>query len=271
MKKISCILVLLLLLSLFTGCGSAKPSGDLVIFAAASMTEVLPQLTAKYQEKYPDLSPTFNFESSGKLKTQIQEGADCDIFISAAPKQMNQLDISRDAEKNPERLDFVATETRFDLLENKVVLVAPAGNPKGIHSFDELAKGLADETLLLVVGGPDVPVGQYTQSILAYYKLDEAELAEKKVISYGDNVKAVTTQVTESLADCGIIYATDAKAAGLEALDAATKEMCGQVIYPAAMLKNAKNPDAARSFLEWLKTSEEAAAILEQAGFSPLR
>ncbi len=270
MKKISCLLVLLLLLSLFTGCGSAKPSGDLVIFAAASMTEVLPQLTAKYQEKCPDLSPTFNFESSGKLKTQIQEGADCDIFISAAPKQMNALDKSKDAEGgNPDGLDFVLQGTRVNLLENKVALAVPAGNPKDIQSYDDLVAGLKAGTVMLAMGNSDVPVGQYTQKILSYYELDEATLAEAGVITYGTNVKEVTTQVSEAAVDCGIIYGTDAYSAGLTVVDTATKEMCGQVIYPAAVLNVSKHPEAAKAFLEYLKGAE-AGAVFESVGFSPL-
>ena len=82
---------------------------------------------------------SFNFDSSGTLKTQIQNGADCDLFISAAQKQMNQLDITADKEVNTEGLDFVASDSRVNLLENKVVLVVPEGNPKGIKGFDILA------------------------------------------------------------------------------------------------------------------------------------
>ena len=268
-KLLSCLLAALLLLSLFAGCAKEDPAGELVIYAAASLTEVLPKLTAKYQERRPGVSPTFNFESSGTLKTQIEEGADCDIFISAGLKQMDQLDVEADKKQNPDGLDFIDSATRFDLLENKVVLVVPKSNPKDIHSFDDLVKGLQEGAVLLAMGGPDVPVGQYTQKILEHFHLDEARLAGAGLISYGENVKAVTTQVQENLADCGIVYSTDALAAGLEVADTATKGMCGQVVYPAAMLKNARNDITARDFLEWLK-SDEAGAILQTAGFSPM-
>ncbi len=273
MKKLFAVLLAAaLFLSLFAGCvkDSGDPAGELVIYAAASMTEVLPRLTAKYQEAHPGVSPTFNFESSGKLVTQIREGADCDIFISAASRQMDQLDINADEKVNPDKLDFVDGDTRFDLLENKVVLIVPGNNPKGILSFDHLLNGLKDGSVLLAMGGPGVPVGAYTQKILEYYHLDEAELADAGLISYGENVKAVVTLVTEGLADCGVVYATDAIAAGLEPVGEASKSMCGQVIYPIAMMKKARNPYAAKSFLEWLKT-DDAAAILKSAGFTPMR
>ena len=243
--------------------------GELTVFAAASMTETLTELGAMYEADHPGVKVIFNFESSGTLKTQIQEGADCDLFISAAPKQMNQLDLSCDEEKNPDRLDFVDHDTRLDLLENRVVLAVPAGNPAGITSFDALAEALRSGDVLLAMGNSDVPVGQYTQKIFAYYGLDEETLASDGKISYGNNVKAVTTQVDEALADCGIIYQTDAFSAGLTVVDAATKDMCGQVIYPAAVLKTALNRDAAVDFLAFLQTPE-AAAVFEGVGFTPL-
>ena len=220
---------------------------EVVVFAAASMTETLNQIKETY-EKDHNVTLTFNFDSSGTLKTQIQEGADCDLFISAGQKQMNQLDITADKEVNTEGLDFVASDSRVNLLENKVVLVVPEGNPKGIEGFDDLAAKLADGSVLMAMGNSDVPVGQYTQKILAYYKLDETALANAGTITYGTNVKEVTTQVSEGSVDCGIVYCTDAFSAGLTVVDSATKDMCGQVIYPAAVMKNAKHADAAKAF-----------------------
>ena len=159
--------------------------------------------------------------------------------------------------------------TRLDLLENETVLTVPEGNPKGINTFDDLAAGLKGGTILLAMGGPDVPVGQYTQKILKYLGLDEEALANAGNISYGQNVKAVTTQVSEGLVDCGIIYRTDATSAGLTIVAAATEEMCGKVIYPAAVLKTADNPAAAKDFLAFLQTPE-AAEVFRSVGFSPL-
>ena len=271
MKRIfALLLVTALLCACLAGCGgTAKPSGEITVFAAASMTETLTELGAKFEETNPGVKVVFNFESSGKLMDQIVAGADCDLFISAAPKQMNALDVTQNEEKNPDHQDFIDPETRLNLLENKVALAVPAGNPKNVNSYDDLVKGLKDGTLLLAMGGEGVPVGQYTQKIFAFFGLDEAALADAGVLTYGENVKAVTTQVSESLVDCGIIYQTDACSAGLTVVDTATEEMCGQVIYPAAILKNAKNAEVAKAFLAFLQTAE-AGEVFKAVGFTPL-
>lgn len=239
---------------------------ELVIFAAASMTETLTEIAKQYKEIMPEVTLTFNFDSSGTLKTQIQEGAECDVFISAGQKQMNQLDKSADAEVNTEALDFVAEGTRMNLLENKVVLCVPEGNPKALERFDGLAKQLEESDILMAMGNQDVPVGQYTQKILDYYGLDEEILANAGKITYGTNVKEVTTQISEGSVDCGIVYCTDAFSAGLEIVDHATAQMCGQVIYPAAVLKVSKHPEEAKAFLDYL-TGDEAMAVFERVGF----
>lgn len=244
-------------------------SGELIVFAAASMTETLTQIGESFEQAHPNVTVVFNFDSSGTLKTQIEEGADCDVFISAAPKQMNQLDITADPEVNVDALDYVLEGTRFNMLENKVVLAVPEGNPGAVESYDDLAERLAAGDVFLAMGNEDVPVGQYTQKILAYYGLDEATLAAAGCITYGTNVKEVTTQVSEAAVDCGIIYATDAFSAGLTVVDEALAEMCGQVIYPAAVLNITDNEAAARAFLEFCM-EEESAAVFEAVGFTVL-
>ena len=249
---------------------SAETAGEpveLVVFAAASLTETLTEITEDYKEVAPDVTLTFNFDSSGTLKTQIQEGAACDVFLSAGQKQMDQLDAAADPAVNTEGLNFVAEGSRLDLLENKVTLCVPEGNPAGIESFDDLADKLAAGTVLMAMGNSDVPVGQYTQKILAYYGLDEAALADAGVLTYGTNVKEVTTQVTEGSVDCGIVYGTDAFSAGLTPVDTATAEMCGQVNYPAAVLKTSAHPAEAQAFLDYLSTPQ-AMAVFEAVGFS---
>ena len=249
------------------GTGTAADPVELIVFAAASMQETMDEITAMYTAE-TGVQFVCTYDSSGTLKTQIENGADCDIFISAAPKQMNQLDIEG-GEENTDGLDFVDHATRRDLLENKVVLAVPEGNPKGIESYDQLAELLAAGDVLLAMGNEDVPVGQYTQKIFACYGLDEAELAASGVLTYGSNVKEVTTQVAEGAVDCGIIYATDAFSDGLTVVDEATAEMCGQVIYPAAVLNIAQHPDEAAAFLDYLRT-DAAAAVFESVGFTVL-
>ena len=240
---------------------------ELIVFAAASMTETMNQIAELYKAKAPNVTLTYNFDSSGTLKTQIQEGAECDLFISAGQKQMNQLDITADPEVNTDKLDFVLEGTRVNLLENRVTLCVPEGNPKDIKSFDDLADKLKEGSVLMAMGNSDVPVGQYTQKILAFYGLDEEKLAKDGVITYGTNVKEVTTQVTEASVDCGVVYCTDAFSAGLTPVDYATKEMCGQVIYPAAVLNVSKNQEAAKEFLAYLQT-DEAMKVFEAVGFA---
>lgn len=272
-----------LMLTALFGCGQASQTAngaqdtqsaqttELTVFAAASMTETLNQIAEDYKTVEPNVSLTFNFASSGDLLSQIKEGADCDVFISAAPKQMNALDgsLKDDADKNPDGLDELLDGTRIDLLENKVVLAVPEGNPKNIDSFDKLADRLGAGEGFLAIGNSDVPVGQYTRKIFAHYGLDEQSLADAGVLTYGSNVKEVTTQVIEGAVDCGIIYATDAYSAGLESVDKATADMCGQVIYPAAVLRNSAHPDEAKAFLDYL-TGEDAGKVFESVGFTPL-
>ena len=240
---------------------------ELIVFAAASLTETLNAIAENYAAENPGVTFRFNFDSSGKLYTQIKEGAPCDLFISAAPQQMNAMDGSLidDKDKNPDGLDLIVTDSRIDLLENKVTLAVPEGNPKGIESLDQLAELLKSGDGMLAIGNSDVPVGQYTQKIFAYYGLDEAALADS--LTYGNNVKEVTTQVSEASTDCGIIYATDAYSAGLTVVDSATAEMCGQVIYPAAVLKGEKE-EAAQAFLDYLQTAD-AMSVFESVGFCP--
>lgn len=281
MKKLLSLLLALALVFSLAACSSKTDdittddtqgdanaeSVDLVVFAAASMTETLTEIAEMYKEVAPNVNITYNFDSSGKLLTQISEGADCDLFISAAPKQMNAMDGSLidDKDKNPDGLDLIVTDSRINLLENKVTLAVPEGNPKDIESFDQLAELLKSGDVMLAIGNSDVPVGQYTQKIFAYYGLDEAALADS--LTYGNNVKEVTTQVSEASTDCGIIYATDAYSAGLTVVDSATAEMCGQVIYPAAVLKGEKE-EAAQAFLDYLQTAD-AMEVFESVGFSP--
>lgn len=248
MKKLG---ILLLLCILLTGCAKEEKQ-ELVVFAAASMTETLTELGDIYMSENPDLKIVFNFDSSGTLKTQIEEGAECDIFISAGQKQMEDFEV-----------------VPSDLLENKVVLAVPEGNPADIQNFDDFVDALKAGEILLAMGNSDVPVGQYTQKILSWFGLDEAELAETGCITYGSNAKEVTTQVAEAVVDCGIIYQTDAASAGLTVVDTATAEMCGQVIYPAAVMETSRKQEAAKEFLDFLK-SDTADEIFVSVGFTPI-
>ncbi len=264
MKKAVVILIvsMVTLTSVFAQATTENASNlqktEIIVFAAASMTETMTQIKGLYEAANSNVTITYNFDSSGTLLTQMKEGADCDLFISAAQKQMNALS----------DLNMIDESTRVDLLENKTALAVPEGNPKGITSYDQLAQLLKDHNVFMAIGNSDVPVGQYTQKIFDYYGINEAEIAKAGCLTYGTNVKEVTTQVSQSSVDCGIIYATDAFSAGLTVVDTATEAMTGgRVIYPAAVLANAKNADAAKDFLEYLK-GDEAMAIFKSVGFA---
>lgn len=260
MKKFTAMVLALTLALALTACGENGKDVELTVFAAASMQETLTEIGENYKKDHPGVTLTFNFDSSGTLKTQIEEGAVCDAFISAGQKQMDQL----------EEGDFLLEDSRFDLLENKVALAVPEGNPADIRSYDDLKERLeAGGGILLAMGNSDVPVGQYTQKIFAYWGLDEAALAASGCLTYGSNVKEVATQVDQGAVDCGVIYGTDAFSAGLTVADTATEEMCGQVIYPAAVLAGSEHSGEARAFLDYVR-SAAGAAVLESVGFTPL-
>ena len=238
---------------------SSEASGEsvqLTVFAAASLTETLNEIAEQYKTVAPNVELVFNFDSSGTLKTQIEEGADYDLFLSAAQKQMNAL----------EEENLINADTRIDLLENKVVLAVPEGNPADIQSFEDIG---TDKCKLVALGNEDVPVGSYSIEILTNLGiLDELESSNK--ITYGSNVKEVTTQVKEASADCGIVYATDAYSAGLETVDEATADECRQVIYPAALTASTEHANEAQAFLDYL-TTDDAAAIFESVGFAMVK
>jgi len=261
MKKTLVLVLAVAMVFCFAACGKKEEAVEpveLTVFAAASLTEACTEIGKQYMAANPNVKITFNFDSSGTLLTQINEGAVCDLFISAAQKQMNTLD----------EAGALLDGTRLDLLENKCALAVADGNPKNIESFSQLCDMLKNEDIKFAMGNSDVPVGAYTQNIFKYYGVDEAAVASK--ITYGGNVKAVTTAVSESTVDCGIIYASDAYSAGLTVVALSTSEETGgRVIYPAAVLKASTLQDEAKAFLEYLQ-GPEASAAFEAVLFTPL-
>ncbi len=268
MKK---AIALFLSMCLFGGChvalaaeGAVKESVELIVFAAASMNAALPKIADLYIKANPHVNIAFTFDSSGTLKTQIVEGAYCDIFISAGQKQMNAIDKAKD---NPDGLDYVVEGSRIDLLENQIVLVVPEDNPAKIESFDDLG---TDKINLMAIGNSDVPVGQYAAEILTnlgfYDKLNEG-----KKITFGTNTTEVTTQVAEGAVDAGIVYRTDVASAvnpeSLKIIAAAPEGSVSRAIYPAALISVSKHQEEAKNFLAFLQ-GEEAAEILQSYGFS---
>jgi molybdate transport system substrate-binding protein len=242
--------------AIFTGCGKQQESGSLLICAAASMTDAVNEIKDLYLADNPNVTIDVTYGSSGALQTQIESGVGADLFISAAQKQMNAL----------EEEGLVLSETRVDLLENKVVLVTPANADNGITSFEDV---VSDSVSHIGLGDPEsVPVGQYSQTIFENLGLWD-QVTAKAV--YGSDVRTVLTWVENGEVDCGIVYQTDAAISGdlVDIICEAPEGSCDPVIYPAAVLSDTQNQSLAEDFLNYLQ-SDTVSGILSSYGFTPL-
>lgn len=229
-------------------------STKILIAAAASLEYSLKdELIPMFEEQNPGMIVEGTYDSSGKLQTQIEEGIDADIFFSAASKQMDALD-----EKG-----MVNSDSRIDLLKNKIVLIVPSDSSAGLSKFEDIAK--VDK---IAIGDPDsVPAGQYAKEALTALGLWEAV---SKKASLGTNVTEVLTWVSEGSADAGIVYATDAATNPDELTvigEAPSGSLKSEVIYPIAVLKNSTKQEAAKKFVDFL-SSKEAIAVFEKYGFT---
>lgn len=224
----------------------------ILVAAAASMQPSLEELKVLFQDKYPWVTVEGTYDSSGKLQTQIEEGLDADVFLSAAMKQMNDL-----KEKN-----MVDEETILPLLENKVVLIVPKNIDSKVTSFDDVLN--ADK---IAIGDPaSVPAGQYAKEI--FENLGIFNKVEEKA-SLGTNVTEVLNWVAEGSADAGIVYATDAATTDkvvVVVANAPDGTLKNPVIYPIGIVSASKKKEAAKLYVEFLQ-SEEAKVILEKYGF----
>ena len=226
---------------------------ELHILAAASLTDAMGELKTIYEEKYPNVTLTFTFDSSGTLQTQIEEGAPADVFVSAAEKQMNAL----------EEADLIDTATRVDLLENKLVLIVPENSTLDIKDFEDAATN--EDVKIIGVGNDTVPVGQYTQAVFEKMGLWDQVSAKANL---GDNVRAVLSWVESGDVDCGFVYATDAAVSdGVKVICEAPTEYAEAITYPAATVAASEHAEAAKAFVDFLQTSD-AAAVFEAAGFT---
>lgn len=235
---------------------SAAAAGEITVFAAASMHESMNEIAGMYAKVAPAVKIVYNFDSSGTLKKQIESGAECDLFISAAQKQMDAL----------EKQGFILSDTRFNLVANKVVLVVPAGhNTTGISSFEDIP---TDKVSLISIGNSDVPVGQYSEDIFRYMGIWD-DMKNSGKVTFAGNVKEVLSQVAAGTVSCGIVYGTDAASSKgkVTVIAVAPAESHKPVTYPAALLKNGRNLEEARAFLEYLR-GDDCAAIFEKIGFT---
>ena len=259
MKKVlATLLALTLVVGMVAGCGGKgkiKEKTDVYVFAAASMQATLEKIAEDYKKVEPNVNLIFNFDSSGTLKTQIENGAECDVFISAAQKQMNQLN----------DLKMVDNTTRVNLLENKVALVVPEGNPRNITSYNDLD---TDKLELLALGNDDVPVGAYAHEILNNMGIYDKLTAANK-ITFATNVTEVAKQVKEGTVSAGVVYATDASTHGLKVVaEPPAGTLATPVIYPGAVLSGSKHAEAAKNYLSYLQT-DAAMKVFESVGFAP--
>jgi len=253
MKKIfSLLTVIVLCAALLAGCAK-KPAAPVTlnVFAAASLTEALNEIAVLYKTAKPEVTLSFNFQSSGTLQTQIENGAEADLFLSAGQRQMNAL-----------AGVFIDDSTRKDLLVNSVVLVVPNGSSKGISSFQDC---LTAKVSLMALGNSDVPVGQYAEEVFKF--LNGWDVVSAKA-SLGANVKEVLSQVETGSVDCGVVYSTDAATSnGVTVVADAPAGSHQPVVYPAAVIKDSPNAEAAKAFLDYL-SAPEAAAVFEKIGFT---
>lgn len=255
-KKMVMLLAGVLAFGLMTACGDEKTKKEetkLLIAAAASLKNACDeQLIPMFEEKNPGILVEGTYDASGKLQKQIEEGLEADVFMSAAPKQMNEL-----KEKG-----MIDTDTMVDLLENKIVLIVPAGSNSDISTFGGIGKAAS-----IAIGDPEsVPVGQYSREALENLGIWDS-IQDR--VSLASNVTEVLNQVAEGSADAGIVYATDAASMAdkVTVVAEAPKESVSRAVYPAAVVKETKHLNEAKAFVEFLKTPE-AMAVFEAYGFA---
>lgn len=245
--------------TLLTGCsvsGQQEKQVELTVLAAASLTDVCNELKTEYEKEHPGVTVNFSYGGSGALRTQIEEGALADLFISADVRQMEALDAE----------GLIDGTSIVQILENKVVLIAPKDSDAQITAFEDAA---GDAVSMIALGEPgSVPVGQYAEEIFA----DLGVLEEvKKKANYGSDVRTVLSWVETGSVDCGVVYATDAYTSGqVKIVCEAPRGTCRQVIYPAGIVKTSKNADAAAKFLKYL-CRKESMELFEAYGFTGLQ
>ncbi len=254
-KHISVLIALLLTIGLFmTGCAGAKKDEpvEIIVAAAASLTIPMTEIADNYMAENENVTVTLDFASSGKLQTQIENGAPADIFFSAATSKMKAL----------EEQSLIADGTRVDLLRNEIVLIVPVDSALELTSFEDAATEL---TATVAVGDPEsVPAGQYAKQTFEYLNIWDA-ISAKAVL--GSDVKQVLSWVSTAEADCGVVYKTDAVSdEGVKILALAPDDSHEAVVYPVAIVEYSEQQEAAAAFIEYLKT-DAAMTVFDASGF----
>lgn len=233
---------------------------DVYVFIAASLKNTMEEIKANYEAEHPNVNIIYNADSSGTLQTQIEEGAQCDIFFSAATKQMDAL-----TEEG-----YVIDGSVTNLLENKIVLIKPTGEETAVTGFDNIT-----EASSLALAGEDVPVGQYARKLFENIgNLDDVMAME---INEGANVTAVLTAVAEGSNEVGVVYATDAASMAdkVEVIVEATADQVDPAIYPIGLIEDKEASDAevkaAEEFKEYVATDPVPMELLTAAGFNQIK
>lgn len=225
---------------------------ELIIAAAASLTDVTAEIAEEYKAIAPNVTLTITYASSGALQTQIEEGAPVDIFMSAAQKQMDAL----------EEEALLLDGSRINLLENKVVLIVPMDSELGLADFEALA---SDDVKTVAIGDPSsVPAGQYAEDVLT--SLGIKDVVESKA-NLGTDVRQVLTWVEGGEVDAGIVYATDAATSdNVSVVCEAPVDSVKKIIYPVAILKASALAEPSQAFIDFLKT-DACVTLFDKYGF----
>lgn len=257
MKHFFLLLILLFSISL-VGCGetTTTPPTEITISAAASLKDVLLEIQTDYQRKYPHVKINYNLGASGALQKQIEEGAPVDIFISAATKQMDEL----------EKKQLIKTETRKNLVENQLVLIVPKDSTLQLTTFEELTQ---EKIHKFAMGAPaSVPAGQYIQQVLKKLNLLDSIMA-KAVLA--KDVRTVLTYVETGNVEAGAVYKTDAIISSkVKIILTAPADYHDPILYPMAILSASKQGKTAQDFATYL-ASPAATASFEKYGFTPIK
>lgn len=258
MKQKSIIVVMLCVALLISGCSKSQEteSESLMVLAAASLTDVLTEIKSEYEQYQDEYTLDFSFDSSGTLKTQIEQGVDADLFLSASPLPVEEL-----VEEG-----FILKEQVVDLLQNEIVLISNQEIANPIDSFEELVT--SDEVEMIATCMAEVPIGQYTIQLYENLVLAE-ELAGKA--NYASNVRQVLDWVASGNIPYGIVYATDAAIEeDVKVQAVADPSLYDQVVYQAAVIAASDNEEAAEAFLEFLQ-SDTAKQLFEKYGFETIQ
>ncbi|WP_223069449.1 molybdate ABC transporter substrate-binding protein [Paenibacillus caui] len=241
-----------------TKTGSTASSGkepvELLISAAASLTESLDELKTIYEADHSNVKLTYNFGASGTLQQQIEQGAPADVFLSAGTKQMNSL----------LKEGYIAPDLTKNFLTNELVLIVPQNGSVQIDSLEDLNDSQVGN---IAIGTPEsVPAGKYAEQTLTFYKLWDG-LAPKLVQT--KDVKQVLSYVETGNADAGFVYKTDAASSkGVKIVLSTDPESHDAIEYPAGVIKDSKHPEEAKAFYDFL-LSDKAQQVFEKYGFTP--